>query len=127
MAIARAPQGAFDPIQHCLAKLRDQRLRTVDLGEGRSVQVLVLRETELAQLQRRPLVDIVCDQAVDWAGFSEAAIFGAHDGSPDPLAFDAALWAAIARDDIDVTNAVGAVLIEHADKLMEARAAAKKA
>lgn len=126
-ADGRRPAGAFDPTENVLRKLRAQRERWVDLGGGRSVQILVLRETELPQLARRPLVELVCEQAVDWRGFTEAAIFGAHDGSPDPLPFDAAVWAELARNDVDIVTRVGNELIQHAEQTMAARAAAKKA
>jgi len=121
------PAGAFDPVDHVIRRLRAQRERWVDLGRGRHVQVLVLRETEMPSLSRRPLVEIVCEQAVGWRGFSEAVIFGAHDGAADEIPFSPVLWAEVARDDIDVVNAVGKVLIEHAEQVMEAREAAKKA
>lgn len=121
------PSGAFDPADHVARKLREQRLRWVDLGEGRSVQVLVLRETEMVRLRRDDIVDIVVDCAVDWRGFSEAALFGAHDGSSDPLPFRADLWEAVARDSVDIVNRVGDVLVQHATQVMEQRAAAKKA
>lgn len=121
------PSGAFDPADHLVRRLREQRLRWVDLGEGRSVQILVLRETEMLRLKRDDLVDIVVDVAVDWKGFSEASLFGAHEGPADPVPFRADLWAAVARDSMDIVNAVGTVLIEHAAQVMEQRAAAKKA
>jgi hypothetical protein len=121
------PAGAFDPADHVARRLREQRLRWVDLGEGRRVQVLVLRETEMLRLLREPLVEIVVSQAVDWDGFSEAALFGQHDGSSDKLPFRADLWDAIARDSFDYVERVGAVLKEHAEAAMEQRAAAKKA
>lgn len=123
----RKPAGAFDPVENLMRKLRAQRERWVDVGQGRQVLALVLRETELPGLRRRPLEDVVCEQVVDWRGFSEAALVGEHDGSPDPLPFDPVLWAEVARNSIDVVNAVGAVLIEHARQVMEAREAAKKA
>jgi hypothetical protein len=125
-AEARRP-GAFDPVDNVLRKLRAQRERWVDVGNGRRVQVLVLRETELPSLARRPLVDIVCEQAVDWAGFSEAAIFGEHDGASDKLPFDATVWGELARNDVDIVTRVGNVLIQAAEAAMAARAAAKKA
>jgi len=121
------PSGAFDPADHLVRRLREQRLRWVDLGDGRQVQILVLRETEMLRLKRDDLVDIVVDAAVDWKGFSEASLFGAHDGSADPVPFRADLWAAVARDSMDIVNTVGTVLIEHASQVMEQRAAAKKA
>lgn len=119
--------GAFDPVDHVVRRLREQRLRWVDLGEGRRVQVLLLRETEMPRLRRDPLVEIVIDQAVDWDGFTEAAIFGAHDGASDKVPFRADLWDAIARDSVDFVNRVGEELIQHATQVMEQRAAAKKA
>lgn len=121
------PAGAFDPVDHVVRRLREQRLRWVELGEGRSVQVLVLRETEMVRLRRDNLVDIVVDQAVDWKGFTEASLFGAHDGASDELPFRRELWDAVARDDIEIVSKVGDVLIAHATSAMEQRAAAKKA
>lgn len=121
------PAGAFDPVDHVVRRLREQRLRWVDLGEGRSVQVLVLRETEMVRLRRDNLVDIVIDQAVDWKGFTEASLFGAHDGASDELPFRRDLWDAVARDDIEIVNRIGDLLIEHAKQFMAERAAAKKA
>lgn len=119
--------GAFDPADHVVRKLRDERLRWVDCGDGRSVQVLVLRETEMLRLLREPLVDIVVSQAVGWKGFTEAKLFGAHDGSADELPFRADLWDAVARDSFDIVERVGQVIKEHAESVMEQRAAAKKA
>ena len=121
------PSGAFDPADHLVRRLREQRLRWVDLGAGRQVQILVLRETEMVRLRRDALVDIVVDQAVDWRGFTEASLFGAHDGASDPVPFRADLWEAVARDSIEIVNLVGEVLIKHAGERMEQRAAAKKA
>jgi hypothetical protein len=119
--------GAFDPAEYVVRRLREQRLRWVDLGQGRQVQVLVLRETEMMRLRRDPLVDIVVEQAVDWRGFSEAALLGAHDGASDPLPFSRAVWDAVARDSIEIVSLVGDVLVQHATEQMEQRAAAKKA
>jgi hypothetical protein len=121
------PAGAFDPVDHVARRLREQRLRWVDLGDGRQVQVLVLRETEMMRLRRDPLVDIVVDQAVDWRGFSEASLLGAHEGPADPLPFRADLWESVARDSIEIVSLVGDVLVKHATDVMEQRAAAKKA
>jgi hypothetical protein len=77
--------GAFDPADHVARKLREQRLRWVDVGDGRQVQILVLRETELLRLLREPLVDIVVGAAVDWRGFTEAKLLGAHEGAADEV------------------------------------------
>lgn len=121
------PSGAFDPADHLVRRLREQRLRWVDLGEGRSVQILVLRETEIIRLQRENIVDVVVDAAVDWRGFSEASLFGAHDGPADPVPFRADLWAAVARDSMDIVDRVGDVLLQEAAQRVEQRNAAKKA
>jgi hypothetical protein len=121
------PPGAFDSAEYVVRRLREQRLRWVDVGQGRQVQVLMLRETEMMRLRRDPLVDIVVEQVVDWRGFSEAALFGAHDGPSDPLPFSPAVWDAVARDSIEIVSLVGDVLVQHATEQMEQRAAAKKA
>jgi hypothetical protein len=121
------PSGAFDPVEHVIRRLREQRLRWVELGEGRAVQVLVLRETEVGRLRPGAHVDVVCEQAVDWRGFTEAALFGAHDGSSDLLPFTPELWAAVARDSMAYVDKVLALLVEEARLSMERAAAAKKA
>jgi hypothetical protein len=127
MGINGKPAGAFDPVDHVIRRLYEQRLRWVPLPDGRQVQVLLLRETEMPRLRRDSLVDVVCDQVVGWKGFTEASLFGAHDGASDELPFRADAWHAVARDSVDIVNAVGNVLIEHATAVMEQRAAAKKA
>jgi hypothetical protein len=127
MGLNGKPAGAFDPADHVLRKLHEQRLRWVPLPCGRQVQVLLLRETEMPRLRRDSLVDVVCDQVVDWKGFTEASLLGAHDGASDELPFRADVWHAVARDSVDIVNAVGDVLIEHTKAVMEQRAAAKKA
>lgn len=118
--------GAFDAQALLIQRLRQQRERWVDLGGGLRVQVLVLRETEMPQLSRRPLVDIVVDQAVGWSGFTEATLLGAHDGASDALAFSAELWGEVARNSMEYVRLVGDVLVAHATQVMQERAAAKK-
>jgi len=127
MAAETRRAGAFDPVDHVVRKLREQRLRWVDLGQGRAVQVLVLRETEIGRLRPGAHVDVVCEQAVDWRGFTEASIFGAHDGASDPLPFAPELWAAVARDSMAIVDKVTALLVEEASASMKTAAAAKKA
>lgn len=121
------PSGAFDPVDHVARRLREQRLRWVDVGDGRQVQILVLRETEMLRLLREPLADIVVDAAVGWKGFTEAKLFGAHDGAADEIPFRADVWEAVARDSFDIVERVGKVIKDHAEHVMEQRAAAKKA
>jgi len=117
---------ALDAQSLLIQRLREQRLRWVDTGPGRRVQVLVLRETELPQLRNRPLVDVVCDQAVAWEGYTEATLLGAAIGASDPLPFTPELWAEVARGSIDTVGAVGDVLIGEAKRVMEARAESRK-
>lgn len=118
--------SAFDAQALLLQRLRQQRERWVDLGAGLGVQILLLRETEMVQLRTRSLVDVVCDQAINWRGFTEATLLGAHDGASDPLPFTPELWSEVARSSMDHTRAVGDVLVAHATQVMEGRAAAKK-
>lgn len=118
--------AAFDAQALLLQRLRQQRERWVDLGAGLAVQILVLRETEMAKLRSSSLVDLACEQAIGWRGFTEAVLLGAHDGASDPLPFTAELWGEVARGSVDYVNAVGDVLVAHAAKVMEGRAAAKK-
>lgn len=118
--------SSFDAQALLIKRLRDQRLRWVDLGAGLRVQVLTLRETELPQLRTREVVDIVCDQAVDWSGFTEATLLGAHDGSSDPLPFTAEVWAEVARNSMVHTTAVADVLVADAQRVLQQRADARK-
>ena len=127
MAANGKAAGGFDAAEHVARRLREQRLQWVDLGDGRAVQVLMLRETEMVRLRRDPIVELVVDAAVDWRGFTEASLLGAHVGASDEVPFRADLWDAVARDSVDIVNRVGAAMVEHATQTMEQRAAAKKA
>lgn len=122
-----AGSNGFDAQALILRRLREQRERWIDLAPGLQVQVLVLRETEYLRLRTRDMVEIVCEQAVGWRGFTEAALLGAHDGASDVLPFSTELWSEVARNSVDYVRKVSEVLVADAERVMAQRAEAKNA
>lgn len=96
----------------------------VDLGPGLRVCVHKLRETELAQLRDRSVVDVVAERAVNWSGFSSATLLGAAVGSSDAIDFDRTIWAEAVRRHAEWINRVAEALVREANALIEQRAAA---
>ena len=112
-----SPAGLL--LQQYLSQLE----RWVDLAPGLRVCVHALRETELAQLRDRPVLEVVADRAVRWEGFSAAALLGAAVGSSDAVPFDRALWSEAVRRNADWAHKVSDTLVAEAQALLQQRAA----
>lgn len=84
-------------------RMREARMRWVDLGDGKRVRIIRPTEVQVSQQLFKggevsvEYADVVAF-TVDWEGFSEADFLGAAIGSSDPLAFDSALWAEAVAD-----------------------------
>lgn len=103
-----------------ITRLREQRMKWVDLaGEpGKRVRIIRPTESELAQhffKDGRLVVGIeeVKRFVVEWDGFTEADFLGAAVGSSDPLPFDAALWAEVVADHVKWVQQLAQDLLDH--------------
>lgn len=85
-------------VARLLARMTEQRLHWVDLGDGLRVSFLRPPEVELPRLVGGVSVDHVVQYAHGWSGFTEATLLGAAVGSSDPLPFDRELFGAWVRD-----------------------------
>ncbi len=84
--------------EQLIAKLLAQRESWVEVEPGRRIKVRRPDESEMVDFRGGMSVDLMLRHVVGWEGFTEADILGASVGASDPVAFDAALFATIARD-----------------------------
>mgnify|MGYP000983804214 CR=1 FL=1 len=84
--------------EQLIARLLAQRESWVEVEPGRRVKVRRPDESEMADFRAGMSVELMLRHIVGWEGFTEADILGAAVGASDPVAFDAALFATIARD-----------------------------
>lgn len=81
-----------------IAKLLAQRESWVEVAPGRRVKVRRPDESEMADFRSGMNVQLLLRHVVGWEGFTEADILGEGIGAADPVPFDAALFATVARD-----------------------------
>lgn len=115
-----------DAVSALIAQMRAQRERWVDVGEGRSVCVLALRETEIGMMREGRIIDIVVEQAVNWRGFTGATLLGPGVGHSDAVVFDRDLFDEWVRDHADVASSIAAVLVADAKARVQALEATRK-
>jgi hypothetical protein len=84
--------------EQLIAKLLAQRESWVEVEPGRRVKVRRPDESEMADFRAGMSVELMLRHVVGWEGFTEADILGPSVGASDPVAFDGALFATIARD-----------------------------
>lgn len=84
--------------EQLIAKLLAQRESWVEVEPGKRVKVRRPDESEQADFRGGMSVELMLRHVVGWEGFTEADILGAGVGASDAVAFDAALFATLARD-----------------------------
>lgn len=115
-----------DSVSALIAQMRAQRERWVDVGDGRAVCVLVLRETEIGAMRDGTVVDLVIAQAVNWRGFTGATLLGPSVGHSDAVEFDSALFGEWVRNQADVVSKLSGVLVDDAKARVQALKDARK-
>jgi hypothetical protein len=88
-----------------IARIREQRMKWVDLQGEPGKRVRIIRPTETEQSlhffkDERLVVGVeqVRQYVVDWEGFTEADLLGAAVGASDPVPFSPEIWAEIVSD-----------------------------
>lgn len=112
--------GATTPAGRLIARLRELRMKWVDLQDqpGKRVRIIRPTETELSQqfFQGGRLVvgiEQVKRFVVDWDGFTEADLLGPTVGAADPVPFDAAVWAEVVSDKASWVRQLAQDLLDH--------------
>jgi len=117
-----------------LAARKRSREKTVDLGDGKSVQFRRPPEVDMASLltgsgdTRTWSVGIehVRKYVTGWEGFTEADLLGAGVGASDPVPFDPELWDDLCSDNIQwVSKVADAILRAVVDHITQQDAIAK--
>ncbi len=102
-----------------ITRLREQRMKWVELAAlpGKRVRIIRPTETELPEFFQGGRLTVGLEQVkrfvVDWEGFTEADLLGAAVGSSDPLPFDPALWAEVAADQSAWVRQLAQDLLDH--------------
>lgn len=87
--------------EQLIAKLLAQRESWVEVEPGRRVRVRRPDESEMVDFRGGMSVELMLRHVVGWEGFTEADILGPALGAADAaVAFDAALFAVLARDHV---------------------------
>jgi len=119
-----------------LAQRLKKREHKVDLGGGRSVTFLRPTEVEMGgMLVKHPTdptkmtwkveLEDVKRCVFDWT-FTQADLLGADIAPPDPVPFDAALWAEVCSDSVEYVNKVADEILESVVEYINKREAARK-
>ena len=104
-----------------LAQLKKRRERSVDLGDGLSVQFLrpaeaefpsMLATTDGGQATWSVGIEQVKRCVTGWKGFTEASLLGGAIGSSDPLDFDAEVWAEVCADRIEWNQKIAKAILD---------------
>ena len=95
-----------------IAQMDEQRARWHDLPDmpGKRLRLLRPLETDVDKLggtSLHRLADALAEFVTDWAGFTEADLVGASQGSDAVIPFDRRLFARWMRDRLEVTTFVG--------------------
>ena len=116
-----------------IARLRAARQSWVELEPGKRVQILRPAEAELQDFYTRPEqteIDraLLCARkyVTGWEGVTEADLLGAAIAAPDPVPFDADLWAEVVKDRMDWLGVVSQALLAAIRLHEETKAAAAK-
>jgi hypothetical protein len=112
--------------EQLIAKLLAQRESWVEVQPGRRVKVRRPDESQMADFRAGMSVDLMLRHVVGWEGFTEADILGASLGASDPVAFDPALFATIARDHMDWFEPISVELATRIAEHWRAREATEK-
>ena len=101
------------------ARLREQRMKWVDLADqdGKRVRIIRPTETELGTLFKGGHLFVGIEEVkrfvVDWEGFTEADLLGPAIGAADPVPFDAALWAEVVADKVRWVRQLAQDILDH--------------
>lgn len=108
--------------EQAIARIRAGRERWVELEPGKTVLLRRPAESEFPAFFRSTgdgkTTDLVAGiedvqkHVVNWRGFTEADLFGAADGSSDPIEFSQSLWAEVVSDNADWSHLVAKELIQ---------------
>lgn len=100
-----------------------QRETWCELAAGRGVLLRRPAETDFGRFaalhgpdRSRLIVDLVCDHAVNWRGFTEATFLGDAVGASDPLDFDPDVLRLRLADNVAELDAC----LDHLSKAVEA-------
>ena len=102
-----------------ITRLREQRMKWVELAAlpGKRVRIIRPTETELPEFFQGGRLTVGLDHVkryvVDWEGFTEADLIGAALGASDPVPFDAALWAEVVADQSTWVRQLAQDLLDH--------------
>ena len=103
-----------------VARLREQRMKWVDLADedGKRVRIIRPTETELGSLFKGGQLSIGLEEVkrfvVDWEGITEADLLGPAIGAADAVPFDAALWAEVVADKVRWVRQLAQDILDHA-------------
>lgn len=98
-----------------IARMREQRQSTVDLGDGLAVTIIRPAESDIRAFSgpTRPSdLDVARKYVVGWKGFTEATLLGEAVGSTDEIAFSQELWEEAVADRLDWVHKVVMAVIE---------------
>lgn len=110
-----------------------QRETWCELAAGRSVLLRRPAETDFGRFaalhgpdRSRLIVDLVCDHAVNWRGFTEATFLGDAIGASDPLDFDPDVLRLRLADNVAELEAAFAHLSQQVEQYLTQREALRK-
>jgi hypothetical protein len=93
----------------------------VDLGDGKRVRFRRPLMAGTLALQRKPALDSVVENVVDWEGFTEADVL--PSGGEDAVPYDADLFRDVVADRLDwilkIDRAIGDAITAYATKLKD--------
>lgn len=107
------------PAQRLIAQMQAQRAVWLDLPNGKALQIMRPRETEMLDFLRHDAAgnaEMYADlthvkrYVSDWRGYTEADLVGAA-GSSDEVIFTPELWAEVCADDTATTKLVAEKLL----------------
>lgn len=100
-----------------IRQLREQRMRWIELPEGKRVRIIRPTEVEMVRtLLKGGMLSVDVEEVkrfvVDWDGFTEATLLGAGVGGPDPVPFTSELWAEVIGDRTEWVRTVAEAILD---------------
>lgn len=95
--------------QSLIARMREQRQSTVELGDGLSVTIIRPCEADIRAFSgaSRPSdLDVARKYVVGWKGFTEATLLGEAVGASDEVPFSQEVWTEAVADRLDWVHKV---------------------
>lgn len=113
------PMSTEVKVGRLIARLREQRMKWVELAAlpGKRVRIIRPTESELPEFFQGGRLTVGLEQVkrfvVDWEGFTEADLIGAALGASDPVPFDPTLWAEVVADQSTWVRQLAQDLLDH--------------